>query len=350
MKAEWKSFLENAGAVIENGLVSNFGNIQREQRIITTGNIIVDLSHLGLISAHGDDTETFLQGQLTNDVSLVNEDTSQLSGFCTPKGRLLAIMRLFRKGDSTYLQLPTELLEPVIKRLRMYVLASEVTLEDAGCNFTRIGVSGPEADVKLKEVIGEIPANPDEVVNINGVIILRVPGIHPRFEIIGDTDAIANIWDSLDVHAAPVGSGAWRLLDILAGIPAVYEQTSEAFVPQMANMHFLNGVSFKKGCYTGQEIVARMQYLGKLKRRMYRCHIDTNELPQPGAALFAENDTSGQGTGKIVDAQPSADEGIDALAVIQISSAENEVIHLGDTHGPILEFAELPYPVETEPA
>jgi hypothetical protein len=136
----------------------------------------------------------------------------------------------------------------------------------------------------------------------------------------------------------------WDWLDIMAGIPGVHPETSDAFVPQMANLEIVGGVNFKKGCYPGQEIVARMQYLGKLKQRMYRARFEGNTQPHPGDSIFAP-DFPGQSAGTVVAAQPAPDNGFDLLAVIQISSAEAGELHLGSETGPKLSLQNLPYPV-----
>ncbi len=127
----------------------------------------------------------------------------------------------------------------------------------------------------------------------------------------------------------------WAWLDIMAGIPSVHPGTNEEFVPQMANLEVVGGVNFKKGCYPGQEIVARMQYLGKLKQRMYRAHFAGEVAPRPGDAIYAP-DFPGQSAGTVVEAQPSPDGGYDLLAVIQISSADAGELHFGSETGPRL--------------
>jgi folate-binding protein YgfZ len=176
--------------------------------------------------------------------------------------------------------------------------------------------------------------------------IVRLPGIHPRFEIFGDLDNCKKLWEAVNVNGAPVGATAWSWLDIRAGIPSIGEETSEAFVPQMVNMQLINGVSFKKGCYTGQEIVARMQYLGKLKRRMYLAHIETDSVPAAGDNLYSPDSSSGQGSGNIVNAQVAPDGGYDVLAVVEINSQKKGKVHLGSIKGPLLEFIHLPYEFE----
>lgn len=344
MKAEWQSFLENSGAEIEDRTVVSFGNIPREQRIIQTGLVMCDLSHQGLISVTGEDASDFLQGQLTNDIRDVSPQHSQLSAYCTPKGRVLSNFRIFRRNDSYYLRLPRTQLEESMKRLSMFVLMSKVKFEDSSDTLVHIGVSGPTAVEQLSAHIKDMPAQVDDVTQSDGYTVIKIPGQHPRFEIYGELQGIQKLWQKLDVHAAAIGAGPWALLDILAGIPTVYPETSESFIPQMINMQIINGVSFQKGCYTGQEIVARMQYLGKLKRQMYRIYVKTNDKVKAGDGLYSANSTSGQGTGTIVDAQPDVVEGgYEALAVINISDTENSKLQLHDENGPEIELRDLPY-------
>jgi hypothetical protein len=148
-------------------------------------------------------------------------------------------------------------------------------------------------------------------------------------------------------QARQTGAEFWSLMDIRAGVPNIFEDTVEAFVPQMANLQLIGGVSFTKGCYTGQEVVARMQYLGKLKRRMYRAHVDSTQAPARGAEVFSPSSESGQGAGRIVDVAASPDGGYEVLAVIQISSAGADDLRLVDAEGPALRLLDLPYQFET---
>ena len=350
MKPEWQSFLQNAGAEIENNTVISFGNAEREQRVIHTGLVISDLSHFGLIAVYGEDSADFLQGQLTNDIRNVSTQHSQLSAACTPKGRMLANFRIFKRENTFYLRIPMGLLESILKRLKMFTLMSKVTIEDASQSLVRFGVSGPNADEHLTKTISELPKQVDDISQSDGYTVIRVPGIQPRYEIYGSLDDMQTLWNHLDVHAAPVGAGAWSMLDILAGIPNIYPETSEAFVPQMLNMELINGVNFQKGCYTGQEIVARMQYLGKAKRRMFHILINTNDTVSPGDKLFSAESKSAQGTGTIVEAQAKPGGGYEALAVINIADIENPDLKLFDENGPAISIEALPYefPAEKE--
>jgi folate-binding protein YgfZ len=346
MKTDWKDFLTDAGAEFGDGLVMHYGNPERECEVALSGLVFSDLSHLGVIAVHGRDAADFLQSQLSNDVSRIDEGSHQLAAYCTPKGRVIGLFRLFRQGDTYYLRLPADTLETVLQRLRLFVLRADVTLEDASENFVRIGISGEDASEELMNVAGGLPEETHQAVHTDSLSILRVPGIEPCYEVYVDSiDAARQLWEALNVRGAPVGMPAWRLLQIQAGIPDIYAATTDLFVPQMLNLQLINGLDFKKGCYPGQEIVARTQYLGKLKRRLYLGHVDGVAQPQPGDALYGTGDSE-QAAGRIVDAQPHPDGGFSALMVIQITAVELDDVHVGASDGPALSLRSLPYPFE----
>ena len=346
MKIDWKTFLTDAGAEFEADKVVHFGNPVREQEVTLSGLVFTDISHLGVIAVYGADAESFLQSQFSNDISQITDTSTQLDAYCIPKGRILGLMRVFRRGETWYLRLPEDTLEAVIQRLRMFVMRADVTLEDVSENFLRIGIAGETAVDQLRTIMPDVPAEADQVRHSGDITLLRVPAVLPRFEAyISSLETASKLWDSLNVHGAPVGESAWRLLEIRDGLPNIYAATSELFVPQMANLQLLNGVSFKKGCYPGQEIVARMQYLGTLKRRMYLGHVDTEQQPLPADSLFTSTDSE-QAVGRIVDAQPHPDGGQSVLAVMQIKVAEAGDMHLGSADGPLMVLEPLPYAFE----
>ena len=348
MKSEWKDFLQNAGAEFIDDCIETFGNPERERRIAHTGDLFCDLSHFGIIAAYGEDATEFLQAQFTNDIKQVDEAHSQLSALCSPKGRMLSNFRIFRREQTYYLVLPYELLEAVLSRLRMYVLRSKVTLEDASDALMGIGANGNKMVDHLGDIAGNLPETVDESIEYKDYTIVRVAGVTPRFEIYGLLEAMKKLWQALDVHATPVGASLWELLNIQAGIPVITVRSIDAFVPQMANMQLINGVSFTKGCYPGQEIVARMHYLGKLKRRMYRIGFDTHEKPEPGTPLVTDTSTESQDIGTILSTQANPDGNFEALAVIQVNEAENSQLKLGDKKGPVVTVLDLPYSIENE--
>jgi len=338
MTAKWKEFLESRAAPIHDDGSGRFDRSAEPPECA-----LFDLSHLGLIAVEGEDAVSFLQGQITQDATLVTAGRSLLAGHCSPKGRLLASFRMFRRDDAILLQLPAELLGDLLKRLRMYLLRSQAQLRDASEEWIRIGLAGDCAPALLAARLSAVPSAPSEVTRSETITCLRIPGSTPRFELIGPMDAIQPLWEALDGPATPSDSAHWALLDIRAGLPTVLPETVEAFVPQMTNLQLVDGVSFHKGCYTGQEVVARMQYLGKLKRRMYLAHADSPSSPRAGEELFAADSASGQGAGRVVDARPAPEGGYDMLAVVEILSAEANDVHLGGPEGPRLSFKPLPY-------
>lgn len=332
MNTDWQQFLQSQGATVDDRGQARFADAP-----LLPGCGLWALTGLGLIRASGEEAKSFLQGQLTNDVNAVDPGHSQLSGYCSPKGRMMAMFRIFQRGDDLYLMLPRERLDAVLKRLRMFVLRSKVILGDASDELVIAGIAGDCAAASLPQA----PADPDQSATAGGLTAIRVAGEPDRFLVIGEPAAVQAWWQASS--ADPGTADGWPLLDIRAGIPQVVDATAEAFVPQMANLQLVNGVSFTKGCYTGQEVVARMQYLGTLKRRMYRVRIAADTCPAPGSELFSASSESGQGAGKVVDARPSPDGGCEALVVCQIASMEAGDLRLGDAGGPALEPLELPY-------
>lgn len=347
MNEKWLGFLNQLGAVAgEEGSV-RFDAPERELRAALSGDILCELScRQGSIAVGGADAATFLQGQFTSDVRQVTPERSQLSAWCSPQGRMLASFRLFRRGDSYYLRLPLEQVEPVLKRLRLFVLRAKVTLEDASESLIQSGLAGPKAMSLLQETLGMAPDQVNEVMQQADMTVIRVPAVSPRFELYGGVEAMTALWAQLASRVTLTGAEPWRLLDILAGIPNIYSATTEAFVPQMVNLQLLGGVSFRKGCYAGQEIVARTQHLGKLKRRMYRAHVESTIPPKAGDVLFSPQADADQPAGTIVDACRHPAGGYEVLAVVVIEYAENGTVLLGDGQGAKLEFAPLPYAIE----
>lgn len=338
MNYDWTSYLENNGATF-----NEIGETEFHSDTSASCQKI-NLSHLGVIRVKGEDKETFLQGQLTNDTRTIEEDKSQLSSYCTPKGRMLANFRILQHEDAWYLLIPAKRLDAVLKRLTMFVLRSKVSIENVSDDFILTGLVG---DCIVDHLGNNLPIDTDEVTHHDGLSFVRVDKNMPRYIAIGEFDAMHRLWQKLD-KAIQVNTSQWRLHDIRAGIPTILEETVEAFIPQMTNMHLLNGVSFTKGCYTGQEIVARMQYLGKLKRRMYPVSIETTRIPKPGDDVYSDSSKSGQGAGKLVDIVSTGDNRYEGLAVLEINNIEEGALQLIDSDGPVIKVTEPPYTFETE--
>ena len=308
---------------------------------LSTQLILTDLSKpYGLLAVTGDDAASFLQNQFSNDVKAVSEQQSQLNSYCTPKGRILSVFRLFKIGDSYYLRMPITLIESIQKRLQMYVLRSKVQLTNASTSFARFGLAGPGASAQLEAITNSVPSEINIMVSNAEQHITRLPG-NERFEVYTSTEQAELLWSQLKSHAQTKTNDCWPLLDILAGIPTIYPETSEHFVPQMTNLQLINGVSFKKGCYPGQEIVARMQYRGTLKRRMHLVQLPGTP-PAPGSNIISISGGKPHEAGEIVDARQASDSNSLGLAVLQVSRLEHP-LHIENENGPKLGLLELPY-------
>ena len=329
---DWTSFLQGQGAR-ENA--RDFGDPAGELDSARTATVIVPLGDMGVIAADGEDAVGFLQNLLTNDIKGLGQSGACLAGICNPKGRLLATMVVWPDEQGLRLALSADLVPTVQKRLAMYVLRSKVRVSDASKDAALLGLSGPKAAALLTELGAEAGA---KLARFPGGSAISLGG--DRYLLALKLGAAEEVWLQLAKLARPAGLAAWHWLEIVAGIPRVTAANQEEFVPQMLNYELLGGVSFSKGCYPGQEIVARTQHLGKIKRRMYRVH-SPNEL-SVGAALYAPL-TEDQACGAILQVAPSPSGGMEALAVVQSNCFEAGDVHLGATNGPALRFLPLPY-------
>lgn len=347
MNNEWEQFLIEQGAKIENSCVINFGLSIHDEQLAYSSVLIADLSHYGLIEAWGDDVTDFFQGQLTNDFKAITDNEGQLSAYCNPKGRILANFRIFKRENHYFLRLRKDTLEATVKRLRMYVMRSKVELRDSSDALIRIGIAGSNAARRLSDLFKVIPDKADAFINENDITLIKLPGKLPQFEAHGPLQNIKDLWKALKSDAVPVGENSWNILTIRAGIPEIVNDTIEEFVPQMVNLQAINSLSFTKGCYPGQEVVARMHYLGKIKRRLYTGMAETSTLPRPGQAVFTSN-AEEEKAGQIVSASWSGENKAEFLAVLQIAKAEQGHLHIESTSGPEISLGELPYSLEKD--
>ncbi len=341
MTDKWRAFLQDAGAEFsdnEHWMIDHYGNPVRERQLVLNGTALYDLNHYGIIRVNGADAASFLQGQFSNDISLVNHTNSQLSAYCTPKGRVLTMLRIVMFKDDYLLLLPQTLLPRILKRLQMYIMMSKVKLNHVNNDLVVLGLSDPDANIELTKWISLIPDEVNLSCSTASVTTIRVHSHNPRYIIIATPDKAKSLWSDLNINAAPVGAIPWKLLDILAGIPEITTATTETQVPQMLNLDRIGAISFKKGCYPGQEIVARMHYLGKLKKRMYRLHFSPGTTIKPGAELFSPDGRADEAVGNIISCAPHPEGYVCALAVCQTKIADNNCqIHLADDNKNIAE-------------
>ncbi len=293
-----------------------------------------------LMQAVGEEARSFLHGQLSSDVAALLPESSQLSSYNSPKGRVLALFRLFHRGEALALRLPASLAEVTQQRLKMFILRSkvEIQLVDIAC----LGIKDDSRAMRLRHQGLPLPETAETVTRQGDIQFIRAPGEGVRLEAWGPVAAVAELAETLKADGFAVATAAaWEWEEIRAGLPEVYPETREAFVPQMLNLHRLGGVSFNKGCYPGQEVVARMHYLGKLKRRLFRIRIPTVAPPAPGTPLL---DPQGTSQGKVVRAARGK-EGCEALAVVALSAVEDKIPLTVAGTGPV-EWLPLPYAVD----
>jgi len=310
-----------------------------------TRDFICNADGLGLILVNGADAREFLQNQLSNDIDFIDESRYQLSSYSTPKGRLVGIFRVIRITNGYILVTSRAMVLPLLERLYKYVVQAQVTLADASDYFARIMLQTDRAEILAHPLL---PAAPAAVLQNDSVISLQLEpiGEQRRFLLMClSADEAVELWNGFSEHLQVAGFRALRLSEISAGIPAIYPQTSEAFVLQMANLGALDGVSFKKGCYPGQEIVARMQYLGKLKRRMFLARFETDRLPLPGEHLVTEGKSEVDGSGMVVDAEFDPQGLCHCLYVAQIAKAEAGNLRLLQQAETALHNQDLPYSI-----
>lgn len=325
--SQWSQFLQESA----KSFPVNISTLQNHD---TT---LCDLSHLGLLQIQGSDALIFLQGQVTNDVKQLNGNNAHYSGYCTPKGRMLALFLAFSHHDHIHLQMPKVLIESISKRLKMYVMRSKVEIQDVSDTIVKIGINGPKAVALLSTLFKQLPQKDYELTTLDNGTLLKLPGNQPRFEILTDIIHAPEIWNFLSIEAKPVSAEYWEWLEIQAGIPDVTPNTQEEFVPQMLNMDLIDGINFKKGCYTGQEIVARTHYLGTVKRRTYLAHIAASTQPAVGENIVNDN---GDAVGKIVRSASAPAGGYDVLFEVRLESLEAGKLSFNDVK---LEIKPLPY-------
>lgn len=346
MNSIWLTFLQQHNALIEKGYVTHFQDSATELGNAQDDTILVDLSNFGLIHFSGEEASDFLQRQLSCDLRKVNHQTAQYGSYCTPKGRMLASFLIWSgiANNEYFMQLPSTLLDVISKRLSMYILRTKVRLDDCSDTLIRIGIAGNKAKLLLEEVFDGVvlPASSLGMVHTEkGSILCRNID---RYEIITTLDQAITIWPRLASQATPTGTMCWDWQEIRAGIPVILPITQEQFIPQMVNLDVIGGISFQKGCYPGQEIIARTQYLGKLKRRMYLVNIASSQPVMAGDHLLS-TELSEQSCGMIVNAALSPEGGFDALAVIQVDSIKTSKIFWKNLNGPALQILPLPYPL-----
>jgi folate-binding protein YgfZ len=342
----WLEYLKSRHAVVSPPAgdapetpprITGFGNPELEHAAARHGAVACPLLEWVALSVAGPDAASFLHGQFTNDVAGLAVGAVQYDGYCSPKGRMLANFPLARIKDAEYqLVVPADIAPALVRRLRMFVLRAKVVVTPLAESHACIGAAGPAGPANGRPQA--LAVHQEE-----GLTVIGLPD--GRLLAVCAASRARPFWETITRSATPAGSKVWDWLAINAGLPVITAATQDKFVPQMLNWELVGGVNFQKGCYPGQEIVARMQYLGKLKERLYRAHVAAEGAIAPGAPLYGAQ-FGDQACGTIVNAALAPGGGSDVLAVIQIASAQKDSMRLAPTaDGPVLELLPLPYAV-----
>jgi tRNA-modifying protein YgfZ len=316
---------------------------------VLKGGAYAILPQFGVIDANGDDAASFLHSQLTNDIQHLDVTGARLAGYCSAKGRLMASFLTWKTEETIRLLLSKDVQASVQKRLSMFVLRAKAKLADDSDKLLVVGLAG---DVR-GALAAQFDALPDGVhvkVDDPSGTLIRLPDAAGRLRYlwVGPKEAVEARLARLDASVKRVSPAVWDWLDIRAGEPRITHAVSEQFVPQMVNYDVLGGVNFKKGCYPGQEIVARSQYRGTIKRRTSLASVAAGaDVARAGAELF-HSDDPGQPCGMVVNAAPAPDGGFDLLAEIKLAALDSGSVHLGAADGPALRFLPLPYALPSE--
>jgi len=293
------------------------------------------LPHLGLLRFTGPDAHSFLQGQISNDTRRLSESRSLLAAYSSPQGRVLALMHLLPHSSGIAAVLPRELISPTMEALRRFVLRAKVKIEDGGEALSVAGLHGAQG---LASAGIDAPSG-TSYIEKDGIGIAAVNGDRSRYWVIGAAGSLAEHGLAGDASRAETIEHHWRLADIRAGLPQIYLATREAFVAQMLNLDLLDGISFSKGCYTGQEIIARTQHLGRIKRRLYRLRLPLGDW-RIGAPLHLSDGRAG----RIVEAIHVGD-GFEALAVLNLQATGSASTEDGDAAAASVPVVATPLPL-----
>ena len=263
----------------------------------------IRIDNLDVIVVKGKDAENFLQGQITNDIEIIKDENKAIyAGYCSPKGRLIAFFLIIKVRDNYYLFCPSSISEEISKKLSMYVMRSEVSLVKSPENTSYFSFyGGGEEERNFKNTWDALPNNLMETIqhpneqNTTGLLsITKLPGENNRYFVLGEKESIGMLYKEVYPNLGGLDSESWHASDIEAKIPNIFKESQDKFIPQSLNLDLIDAINFKKGCYTGQEIIARTHYLGKPKRRMFLGAISTNEPPKVGDEIYVENEIIGQ--------------------------------------------------------
>lgn len=347
MNPEWQQFLAQQGAVFEdqhNDIeIIQFPTATTET---PTDNQLTAITNTGVIAIEGPDAKKFLQGQLTCNLDDIDPQHSAIGALCTYQGRTICNFRLLLDQDTYYLMLHPSLTESVMAYLGKYIAFSKAKMTDVSDQFVHIGCWGAQIETLLGSEVDIPPLSINEVHSSTACLVIRVADSPERFSCLCSLEKGKTLWKNLATNCEKMPSQSWQLMNIRGGIPEISLSTTEQFIPQMLNLDLIGGISFKKGCYTGQEIIARSHYLGKQKRRLFRLQTNSTVAPLPGAGIFVEDKLQAIGTIINTAVSPTSN-GHEILAVLKIG-AHDKKLFLDEENEEKLSLIPLPYAIPFE--
>lgn len=324
--------------------VDDLGNSQlAEPQSGTT--TVTPLTHLGIFDVIGPEAEKFLQGQVSCDVAEVAAGKSLLGSHCNIKGSMVSLSRLMPVDGGFWLRTEASVLSQGQANLNKYMMFSKAESKNISEQVVGLGIQGEQAQALLQGCCSSVPGETNQTVTCNEGVLIRVPG--DRFELWLPLTNAEALLPTLLQQAVLADSNSWRLSEIRNGIPTVALETLETFIPQMTNLQVFGGVSFSKGCYTGQEIITRLQHRGKLKRPMFRLSVSTEIAPLAGTAI---NSPDRAGVGTVVACAAVEEQRYELLAVMLKDSFDDQALSLileTDANAP-LNRLDLPYQLDPE--
>ena len=340
----WTEFLNQAD------LPQGSASLSAADTHISSGTtLLMPLTEQTLISLEGTDAEKFLQGQLSCDLNLLSTERSLLGANCTHKGMVISVSRLFKRAQGSLLmRLPSAAAEPALANLQKFAVFSKISIASADEAWCGLGLIGESASELLSQIGITAPTTVNQQILSDNLILVKVPGETPRFELWCPQPQAQQLWTLLAAHAQPEAYQTWLAAEITAGLPQLGAESLDSYIPQMLNLQAVDGIGFSKGCYTGQEVIARLQFRGKLKKLMYSATLSLASLDgaeiSPGASLYSSN---GRSAGKLLC---FVQQGSQLLlqAIISKTAADSSDLRLFSADGPPVSLLPLPYTIDPE--
>lgn len=336
--------LSEQGATFGSPFHLHFNESPDDYPALRGKTVVVPLINQGFLAIAGEKSAQFLQGQMTCDFEQLDENTTLTGAQCNPQGRMLSSFRAFQQPDGLHLlAMNAGLLDQVRDNLHKYAVFFQAELSNRSEYFLLFGLAGATASASIQTLFGEIPQGNTLLRAPQGLAACQISAT--QYLIQASTDQAVGLWQQLLESATPVGTDYWNLLNIQAGLGEVSPPLVELFTPQMLNLQATGAISFSKGCYTGQEIVARTKYLGKLKKRMYRLEMPLAALPLPGTVLTQPEQE--RKIGHVVSAAWKAAGKAELLAVINNSDIKAGMLVVGDGDSACFGLLDLPYGLDS---